>query len=102
VLKQCQGAGVPCFVKQMGAMAFVDPCPHCGHPEESHGMGRTVGCQHGDGSEENPICGCRKMRGELTHGYGFPMAHHPLKHPKGGDPSEWPEDLRVQEFPTAK
>lgn len=23
-----------------------------------------------------------------------------LNHPKGGDPSEWPEDLRVQEFPT--
>lgn len=22
-----------------------------------------------------------------------------LKHPKGGDPSEWPEDLRVREFP---
>jgi len=22
-----------------------------------------------------------------------------LKHPKGGDPSEWPNDLRVQEFP---
>ncbi len=22
-----------------------------------------------------------------------------LKHPKGGDPSEWPEELRVQEFP---
>jgi protein gp37 len=23
------------------------------------------------------------------------------KHPKGGEPSEWPEDLRVQEFPTS-
>jgi protein gp37 len=22
-----------------------------------------------------------------------------LKHPKGGDPAEWPEDLRVREFP---
>lgn len=22
-----------------------------------------------------------------------------LKHPKGGDPSEWSEDLRVREFP---
>ena len=26
-------------------------------------------------------------------------AHIPLKHPKGGDPSEWPEELRVQENP---
>lgn len=24
-----------------------------------------------------------------------------LKHPKGGDPSEWPEDLRVRQFPYA-
>jgi protein gp37 len=23
-----------------------------------------------------------------------------LKHPKGGDPAEWPEDLRVRQFPT--
>jgi hypothetical protein len=23
-----------------------------------------------------------------------------LKHPKGGDPSEWPEDLRVREVPS--
>jgi len=23
----------------------------------------------------------------------------PLKHPKGGDPAEWPEDIRVREFP---
>ncbi len=23
-----------------------------------------------------------------------------MKHPKGGDPSEWPEDLRVREFPS--
>lgn len=25
-----------------------------------------------------------------------------LKHPKGGDPSEWPEDLRVREFPLSQ
>ena len=25
--------------------------------------------------------------------------YKPLTHPKGGDPSEWPEDLRVREFP---
>jgi len=23
----------------------------------------------------------------------------PLKHPKGGDPAEWPDDLRVRQFP---
>lgn len=25
--------------------------------------------------------------------------HSPFQHPKGGDPTEWPEDLRVREFP---
>jgi hypothetical protein len=24
-----------------------------------------------------------------------------ISDPKGGDPSEWPDDLRVREFPTA-
>lgn len=25
-----------------------------------------------------------------------------LRHPKGGDPSEWPKDLRVREWPVVK
>lgn len=50
---QCEAAGVPCFVKQLGSNAVNYPGPH------------------------RWIC----------------------KHPKGGDPAEWPEDLRVQEFP---
>lgn len=31
-----------------------------------------------------------------SEAYATPMI---LKHPKGGEPSEWPEDLRVREFP---
>lgn len=31
--------------------------------------------------------------------YGGPGIRTILTHPKGGDPSEWPEDLRVREFP---
>lgn len=27
---------------------------------------------------------------------------YPIKHKKGGDPAEWPEDLRVREFPQAR
>ena len=30
---------------------------------------------------------------------GANPVHGNQKHPKGGDPSEWPEDLQVQEFP---
>lgn len=60
VVEQCQAAGVPCFVKQLGS---------------------------------NSIGGSAPKGGVGTH---FKM---PLKHPKGGDPAEWPEDLRVREFP---
>ena len=54
-------------------------CVECGHPEESHGYGRTVGCQHGDGTAENPICFCRKMRGELSHKRGDPYEYHGVR-----------------------
>ena len=30
------------------------------------------------------------------------MGPRNLKHPKGGDPAEWPEDLRVRQFPEVK
>lgn len=59
IVQQCQSAGVPVFVKQLGAS-----------PEQ--------------GLENAPL---RMM------GLG-------LRDKKGGDPSEWPEDLRVRQFPT--
>lgn len=52
LVAQCRAAAIPCFVKQLGAVA-IGP--------ESY-----------------------RIR---------------LAHPKGGDPSEWPSDLRVREFP---
>lgn len=51
VVRQCQSADVPVFVKQLGA-----------RPVNREGV------------------------------------RHPLQHPKGGDPAEWPEDLRVRKF----
>lgn len=56
LVRQCQDANVPVFVKQLGANA-----------EEGYGVNRKLW----------------------------------LKHHKGGDPSEWPEDLRVRQFPKA-
>ncbi|MCC7139795.1 MAG: hypothetical protein IT460_15335 [Planctomycetes bacterium] len=52
---QCREAGVPCFVKQLGARLSF------------HGIGVIT-----------------------------------PKHPKGGDPTEWPSDLRVREFPEVR
>jgi protein gp37 len=58
IVRQCRDAGVPCFVKQLGANAQRD---------------------HGE-----PL--------------GWPDCTRQMD-PKGGDQSEWPEDLRVREFP---
>ncbi len=70
-LEQCKAAGVPVFVKQLGAAAF-------GY----------------DGMHEGQM---RAVSGRSFNGFrrGVPK----LRHPKGGDPLEWPEDLRVREFP---
>jgi len=56
-LKQCQGAGVPAFVKQLGTNAHY---------------------RDGEDESETRIA---------------------LNHPKGGDPTEWPADVVVQQFP---
>jgi protein gp37 len=55
-IRQCREAGVPVFIKQLGARPW-----------------------------------------EPVEGVG-PMPMH-LKNAKGGVPAEWPEDLRVREFP---
>lgn len=76
---QCLAAVVACFIKQLGSdvrgdwdeFAYLPNCP----------MGkRLVGC------------------GDFGDGAGFADVIQ-LVHPKGGDPSEWPKDLRVQQFP---
>jgi protein gp37 len=63
---QCNAAGVPCFVKQLGA-----------HPVSSSDDDRG---HVGD------------MNSPKLFRLKFRDAH-------GGDPSEWPEDLNVREFP---
>ena len=57
VVNDCKAAGVPCFVKQLGANIITET--------------------------------------------DIPNILRPaiLNHPKGGDPSEWPEALRVREWP---
>lgn len=57
IVRQCQSANVPCFVKQLGTFAT------------------------------------------MRHNGGFDVPIPHITHPKGGDPAEWPADLRVQEFP---
>lgn len=61
ILDQCQGAGVPVFIKQIGAI--------------------TVDSRFAESD-------------------GTPAFIGGIKDKKGGDPSEWPKDLRVRELPT--
>jgi protein gp37 len=59
IVNQCREAGVPVFVKQLGAKPFE------------------------------------------PYSDGTPFADVRLQDRKGGDPQEWPKDLRVREFPNA-
>jgi hypothetical protein len=67
---------VPCFVKQLGA-----------HPrwQECHG--------YEDGFAEHV------EYTTIEEGEGALCLEPRLRDRKGGDPSEWPEDLRVREMP---
>lgn len=81
IVKQCRAAGVPVHVKQLGAqprgwcagMAHVEP-------EEREGWDCDFYEAHEQGAECPGRCAAMVDRA-------------------GGDPSEWPEDLRVQQWP---
>lgn len=69
IVEQCRSAGVACFTKQVGSR------PMMGDVSDPGGWPTNDGPVDWD-------------TGEIT-----------LRDPKGGDPDEWPEDLRVREFP---
>lgn len=85
LVKQCKAAGVPVFVKQMGGNVvtrndmiedgFNDGETGWPQPDVEHDI-------HGF-REEHQGADCRIR----------------LRDRKGGDPAEWPADLRVREFP---
>lgn len=84
IIAQCKAAGVACFVSQLGAKPYdMSRMPHKDKvftadelkiDEHLETAARMVA--------ENCAASCIA-----------------LKSSKGGDPSEWPEDLRVREFP---
>jgi protein gp37 len=69
IVAQCQVAGVACFVKQLGANVHSSD-RHFTFPPRARYL-----------HTEQPLYGVK------------------LRDKKGGDPAEWPEDLRVREFP---
>ncbi len=72
VVAQCREAGVSVFVKQLGARVECD----LSEANTSWFLGTLLG-----------------------HTITSQTAYVRLKHPKGADPAEWPEDLRVREWP---
>lgn len=77
IVRKCRDAGVPCFVKQLGALPSI-----------------PVGADAVRWIKEYPNI---KL---VSTGTGTYFAT--TKHPKGGDPAEWPADLRVREWPEVK
>ena len=71
IVRQCRAADVACFVKQVGARPIA--------------MGTW-----------SP----KPVSYERVDADGCAHQHYiRLRHSKGGDPDEWPEDLRVREMP---
>lgn len=80
VVRQCENAGVPCFVKQLGAHVV------CRNDQVDDWLDQPNGpCVAYDDS------GGVTMQGDLERVY--------MRDRKGGDPSEWPDDLRVRQMP---
>ena len=77
IVAQCRAAAVPCFVKQVGRRPYRHvPVADCGS---------YLVIQRDDATEPDKWL-LQQIR---------------MQHPKGGDPAEWPEALRVREFPAA-
>ncbi len=99
IVRQCRQAGVPVFVKQMGADVrdrndvgfeadlehFTDG-PHAGQPTNQKGWPSSVRVEH-------------SPNGYRDEYQGAPVRIR-LANRKGDDQSEWPFGLRVREFPT--
>lgn len=83
VVKQCAASKVPCFVKQLGSNA-VSSWPMAGED----GASGLVSCRR-FGIYSREVGKPDRVSGRITH-------------PKGGDPDEWPADLRVRQFPEVK
>lgn len=77
IVSQCKTAGVPCFVKQLGSHPFDERAADEHLPSYAREAARKYGI--------GPLVA------EVTE--------YKLRDRKGGDPDEWPADLRVREFP---
>lgn len=86
IVRQCKSAGVPVFVKQLGTVVWDrNDAGFDGDPHDAWDYSKIKDVQH-------------HPDGDATVYQGAPV-RVVLNDPKGGDPSEWPEDLSVREMP---
>lgn len=78
IVKQCKAAGVPCFVKQLGRHIEIANDSHSEWPREGDDLLDPYDHQP---RYQGELCIVRTNDG------------------KGGNPDEWPADLRVRQFP---
>lgn len=81
LLAQCRDASVPFFMKQLGSVPMMDDS-----------VWRAC-CDAG----RVPLLAARNAQKVPARAVALSMRDR-----KGGDPSEWPESLRVREFPSQK
>jgi protein gp37 len=94
LVQQCKAAEVPVFVKQMGERPVrADGRPLGAYDAAEGAFPRCSRCGHFDFGP----CGDGTL---LCNGCDSPWGG--LRDKKGGDPDEWPADLRVREFPQVK
>jgi len=79
IVQQCKVAGVPCFVKQLGS-----------NPEDDDDCWKDCP-QYPECYSIAAECSAEQKKQSITEN---------IKHPKGGDPSEWSPDLRIRQFPS--
>ena len=87
LMAQCRAAHVPAFLKQLGAHVIT---------RNDDGLS---GCDADDWQLDDPEGQVEEDLDGTRDGYqGAPVRVH-LRDRKGGDPAEWPADLRVREYP---
>ena len=98
IVEQCKAADVSVFVKQLGASPVEVSA--CG-PDESQGTSAALASIGGASTTQmQSMLQTGWTRVSCPDGTSHYARYWSLEDKKGGDPSEWPEDLRVREFPS--
>lgn len=88
IAEQCVSAGVPCFIKQLGSNVVT--------------RNDAVEDVFNNGQDGWPDPDVEHHINGFREDYQGADCRIRLKHKKGGHPSEWPQILRIRQFPSMK